>query len=80
MPEEKNDIYYKLGEIHGDVKSILVEAKRTNGRVTKIENQAIPELHERIDGIDLKLAKWAGVIAVILFLIQLFGNRLIELV
>jgi hypothetical protein len=79
MNEDKNtDIYYKLGEMHGDIKSTLAEAKRTNGRVTKIEEEKIPGVNKRIDKIELRLAYYVGIAAVILFLINIFAPKLID--
>lgn len=63
VSEEKHtDIYYKLGEMHGDIKSCLAEAKKTNGRVTKLE--------EDVNNIKTKIAYYAGAAALAAFLIQ----------
>lgn len=35
---EQNEILLMLGEMKGDIKALLVETKRTNGRVTKLED------------------------------------------
>lgn len=31
----------RLGKMHGDIESILREAQRTNGRVSKLENEVV---------------------------------------
>lgn len=72
------DIQFKLGEMHGDIKSILAEAKRTNGRVTKIEDETVPELKKEISDINLRLAKYVGIVSAVIFLVQLLGRGLIE--
>jgi hypothetical protein len=74
MSEQNQDIYYKLGEMHGDIKSTLAEAKRTNGRVTKIESETIPQLNDRlskeINDVKLKVAYYTGGFAVVLWVIE----------
>lgn len=74
MSEQNQDIYYKLGEIHGDIKSTLAEAKRTNGRVTKLETETIPTLNEKlskeITDVKLKVAYYTGGFTAILWVIE----------
>lgn len=57
-----SEIQFKLGEIHGDVKHILVEAQKTNGRVTSLEKE--------IGSIKLKIAYWSGSVGVILWILE----------
>lgn len=75
MPEERTDVYYKLGEMHGDIKAILVEAKRTNGRVTTLESKTVPDLAKRVDKIELRLAAYVGAASVILFALKELADR-----
>lgn len=74
MSEQNTDIYYKLGEMHGDIKSTLAEAKRTNGRVTKLESETIPKLDDKlskeINEIKLKVAYYTGGFTVLLWLVE----------
>lgn len=67
---KNEDLHFKLGEMHSDIKSILVEAKRTNGRVTKLEND--------VDTINIRMAKYVGVVSAIIFVIQMFGQSIIN--
>lgn len=76
---DKNDkLYYTLGVMHGDIKSTLAEAQRTNGRVTKLESETVPALEKRLNGIENKIAKYLGGIAVVLFLLNLFLPKLVD--
>lgn len=70
MSEQQTDIYYKLGEMHGDIKSTLVEAKRTNGRVTKLESETIPAIEKRLDKIELKIAYYVGAVSVVIYVVE----------
>ena len=79
MPDEQQtDLYYKLGEMHGDIKATLAEAKRTNGRVTKLEQETIPALDKRMDRIDQRIAYYLGGVAVLLVIIQLLAPKIID--
>lgn len=75
---EQTDIYYKLGEMHGDIKSTLQEAQRTNGRVTKIESVTIPNIEKRLDRMDIRMAYYLGGIAVIIFVLNLIAPKIIN--
>lgn len=70
MTEQNTDIYYKLGEIHGDVKHVLEEAKKTNGRITKIETETIPNVKEEINEVKLKVAYYTGGFAVVIWALE----------
>lgn len=74
MEEPHTDIYYKLGEMHGDIKATLIEAKRTNGRVTKLETETIPDLRKdltsEINQVKLKVAYYTGGFAVVLWILE----------
>lgn len=63
---KEQDLYFKLGEIHGDIKSILDEAKRTNGRVTRLESE--------VNSIRVKIAYYTGGFAVVIFVIEKIIN------
>lgn len=76
--QPNNDIYYKLGEMHGDIKSTLAEAKRTNGRVTKLETETIPTLDKKVDDINLKMAYWMGGASVVIFILNLVLPKLLD--
>lgn len=69
-----NDIQYKLGEMHGDIKSTLAEAKRTNGRVTKLESETVPQLRadltREIGDLKLKVAYFSGGFSMLFWIIQ----------
>ena len=74
----EGDLYYKLGEMHADIKNTFEQTLKTNGRVTKLESEIIPRMDRRIDDIDLRIAKYVGAVGVILFLIQMFGSKIIN--
>lgn len=76
--KQDTDIYYKLGEIHGDVKNILVEAKKTNGRVTKLETETVPKLKEEVEDIKVNMARWMGGLAVIIFLLNYLAPKILD--
>lgn len=78
MEQERVDIYYKLGEIHGDIKSVLIEAKRTNGRVTTLESVTVPRLERDINEIKSNIAKYTGIVAVIVFLAGIILPKLLD--
>jgi hypothetical protein len=65
-----DNIYFKLGEMHGDIKSILTEAKKTNGRVTKLEGDVV--------NIKLKIAYYAGGVSIIIYILTYLAPKLIE--
>jgi hypothetical protein len=53
---------YMLGEMRGDIKSILEQAKKTNGRVSVLEDKT--EKHgEFITGFKAKVAVIIGIIS-----------------
>lgn len=76
--KEESDLYYKLGAMHADIKNTYEQALKTNGRVTKMENDVIPKLDKRVDEIDVRMAKYLGVASVVIFLLQMFGSKLIN--
>lgn len=73
-----NDIYYKLGEMHGDIKSVLEEAKRTNGRVTRLESETVPEVKNEVDDIKRQIAYWMGGASVVIFILNLILPKILE--
>ena len=79
MTDQNVDIYYKLGEMHGDIKSTLAEAKRTNGRVTRLETETIPELRsdlsKEISEVKLKVAYYTGGFAVVIWVLEKIVSR-----
>lgn len=78
MNGESSDIYYKLGEMHGDLKSVLAEVKKTNGRVTKLESETVPAIDQKVDDINLRLAKYVGMVSAIIFIVQFLGKAIVE--
>lgn len=79
MPKkEETDLYYKLGAMHADIKNTFEQTLKTNGRVTKLESDVIPKLDKRVDEIDVRMAKYLGIASVVIFLIQLFGSKIIN--
>lgn len=76
--DKSTDIYYKLGEMHGDIKSTLAEAKRTNGRVTKLESETIPKIEKDINTIKVKIAFYSGIAAVIVFVAREVLSKLLS--
>lgn len=79
MPKTKeSDLYFKLGEMHADIKNTYEQTLKTNGRVTKLESDIIPKLDKRVDDIDVRMAKYLGIASVVIFLIQMFGSKIIN--
>lgn len=76
--KEESDLYYKLGAMHADIKNTYEQALKTNGRVTKMENDVIPKLDKRVDEIDMRIAKYMGAMGVVLFLLQMVGSKIIN--
>lgn len=76
--ESEADLYYKLGAMHADIKNTLEQTLKTNGRVTKLESDIIPRLDKRVDEIDVRMAKYLGVASVIIFLLNMFGSKILN--
>jgi hypothetical protein len=72
------DLYFKLGEMHADIKNTYEQALKTNGRVTKIETETIPELDSKVGAINIQLAKYIGATGVIVFIINLLASKILE--
>lgn len=78
MAEKQSDLYFKLGEMHADIKNTYEEAKKTNGRVTRLETLTVPELKDEVDKINYKIALYMGAIGVILFVANLVLPPLVK--
>lgn len=76
--DDFTELYFKLGEMHSDIKNTYDQTLKTNGRVTKLESEIIPKLDQRVDDIDLRMAKYIGGAGVILFLLNLFGSKILN--
>jgi hypothetical protein len=74
MAKQDSDLYFKLGEMHADIKNTYDEAKKTNGRVTKLETETIPNLSQRlsdeVNGVKLKVAYYTGGFAVVIWILE----------
>jgi len=73
----EKEIMYKLGEMHGDIRGILREAKKTNGRLRKAEAE-IDELREFVANFKGKVAVISAIVAVAMTILSTIIVKIIN--